>query len=100
MSADNWSQCPRCRIRVWDEKKAALEAVQATYGKIPADDFVADLERAKGMNTDLDNSVREDYEIFIDEHGRFVVSYSAGCRNGGCGYSFEYNHQEQTQVVR
>ncbi len=95
MSADNWSDCPQC-IKLYKEGIVAdKETLVEAYGKVGANEFIT-------MKTDLDNKVRgsyktdtlrEDYQLWIDENGEFIVNYRASCSD--CGFEYEYNRCEQ-----
>ena len=93
MSADNWTQCPKCRLATVDVK-AELDA---KYGKISREEY-AKLEKslkAAEKEQESDN-LREDYEIgiFPDRNTgvpRFYVSYSGCCRK--CNWSFRFKEE-------
>lgn len=65
------------------------------YGKVLPDEY--DRQRAEAeQEITLDPTLREDYTIGVDEDGAFHISYSGACNE--CGYSFEHEHTEQTEM--
>jgi Fe-S cluster biogenesis protein NfuA len=66
MSADNWGNCPKCKV------------YPPTYKYV-------------------ENSLREDYEIGIEENGYFYVEYAGKCDD--CGFSFHFELQERVELV-
>ena len=112
MSADNWTNCPRCTNRIALARETKLNEINALYGKIPADEFVRLLTEAEKMPAEQgeeDATLREDYELFISKtdrlHSRkkekpvkliFYVSYSAYCTE--CEWSFKFKHEEEIKL--
>lgn len=93
MSADNWADCPRCKVI----REAALtereRAVENAYGKVPVAEFDAmraELER--DANTLIDPTFREDYEIYGAEDGVVKVRYQGRCKDCGLSLKFEHDH--------
>ena len=82
MSADNWTDCPKCgpESEAWDQKLAAA------YGKVSAAEY-ARLVNAR--EEEPGETLREDYQVGIRK-GRFRVDYCASCTN--CGFRFAYKH--------
>ena len=100
MSADNWTQCPRCYVTN-REKLAVLEKTASeSYGNAPAEQFDRLREDARSFckaissNGDFTETLREDYEIGIQE-GEFYVSYGSFCQT--CGFTFSYTHEEKVK---
>jgi hypothetical protein len=98
MSADNWTQCPRCKEkneRLADEKEITA---RNSYGKVSAENFDELREQAKAFRKAITSddafcsSLREDYEIGIYS-GKFEVSYSGQCQT--CGFDFTYKYAEE-----
>jgi len=88
MSADNWTQCDAC-IAIRDaELQNKKEKLNKKYGKIDMEEFLTQHSKlARNLVGELDNSLREDYEIGI-RGGEFRISYSANC--SVCGFSYTY----------
>ena len=51
----------------------------------------------KGADDEKNRTLREDYEISLNEEGLFIVQYYASCstRHGGCGFTYTYEHAKQ-----
>jgi hypothetical protein len=94
MSADNWTTCPRCLSKCQDDKEKDLNNLQAKYGKIPAEEYLAELEKAKAMPDEPEETLLEDYELGVGPDGEFYVMYSCICRV--CSWKFSFKHAEQT----
>jgi hypothetical protein len=91
MSADNWTQCPRCaRARGVEAENKAVQ-VEASYGNVTVEEFdqlrseLADL-RARPV----DETFREDWEIGVFD-GEFYVKYKGVC--GTCNLRYEFKHE-------
>lgn len=85
MSADNWRICPQCRINC--EKKRA----ESPYGKVSEEEFITYLSQVPSVK-DLEFSLREDYEYYIDGDDVFHAHYRAHCSD--CGFRFSFDHSE------
>jgi hypothetical protein len=97
MSANNWTDCPKCKRRRDVEAKAAMKKATDSYGKVSAEKYEANMRRALSIQgAELENSLREDYEIGIDSAGGFLVSYRGSCTADGCDFSFSYRHEAVT----
>jgi hypothetical protein len=98
MSADNWTQCPRCLVTNKAKADELDKIASEAYGKVSAEKFDKLRDEAKAFRKALysdDNfrsTLREDYEIGMYS-GEFQVSYSCGCRT--CGFSFSHSHEEK-----
>lgn len=83
MSADAWRICPQCKHSATAARETKILEVSASYGKIPAPKYLADLEAAN-KPIQLEETLREDYEVLTDEDGSFYFTYRCGC--GKCGF--------------
>lgn len=52
MDANNWTQCPKCEQIVLEKDAKAVEDLQASYGKIPAAEYLRRVEKARDENKD------------------------------------------------
>lgn len=91
MGADNWAYCPRCtqQGRAKLDKRAA--AIQASYGKIPVEEFdEARRQHAAAVKAfeQRERTFREDYEISGADTGTVTVGYSGSCAK--CRLSLEF----------
>lgn len=91
MSADNWTICPKCKKLVEEKQRKLEEKVVKSYGQIPAEEYMLLLEKSK-QPLKIESSLREDYDIGIDEDD-FSVNYRSGCRV--CGFSFNYKYAQK-----
>jgi hypothetical protein len=89
MSADNWLRCFNCQRKADEEHQRAEATVRSKYGSIPADEFVRELQAVK-VRPVLDATMREDYEVGLDESDSFSVDYRCSCET--CGFSWSYKH--------
>lgn len=95
MSADNWGECPKCETQRQADIVALSQKSSDSYGKVSVDAFDAmRQELADLLNNDMDATLREDYEFYLDpDTGVFEARYSARCTE--CGWSFKFNHEEK-----
>ncbi len=93
MSADNWVICPKCK-KENDElnKKRILDAAKK-YGKIPADEYIA-LAKEVSKPIELEPTMREDYDIGINENGQFAIYYRCSCSECNFKYGFDYAEEK------
>ena len=92
MSADNWARCPRCTRIGAAQLKAQEEAVQASYGKVPVDEFDEARRKLAIDRKAFENrerTFREDYEFYGAEEGVVTASYSGQCRE--CGLKLKFS---------
>lgn len=95
MSADNWGICPKCAantIRIKDNMK---KQVDDAYGKVSSDEYLKLLKKASEP-IKQEYTLREDYEIYTNEYGKFCVSY--GCSCNVCGFEYDYEYTENIFV--
>lgn len=95
MSASNWRVCPRCKKNETERRDKAIRNAEASYGKVPADEYAKQLKAAEAIAADdLEETLREDYGFYND--GVFEASYCASCTV--CDYEFKFKHTEKTKV--
>lgn len=90
MSADAWRICPKCKHEAESNRDTRILECSKSHGKIPALQYLADLEVAN-KPVELEETLREDYEVFTDESGNFYFSY--GCRCQNC----DFHHSEKIE---
>ena len=95
MSANNWRVCPCCLKRQEEAKAQALAHAERQYGKVPAAEYLALLDKAKATDSPGD-TLREDWQIGLNEDGAFFVSYRGYCER--CGFEFRFKHDEQVPL--
>lgn len=90
MSANRWSKCLVCQAKRAADKINALAEAEAAYGKVPAAKYKRLLDAAnQGKPGDLDETLREDWELGIDvttDGVRFALYYEASCQR--CGFNY------------
>ena len=92
MSAKNWRVCPRCVRYANTVRDSELMQVRSNYGVIPLDQWAEEFNDAK-QEVKTKEAMREDYDIGLNEEGKFVVNYRAWCDS--CGFEFKYSHEDQ-----
>lgn len=91
MSADNWTICPKCKLKHESDFAKKREKVRESYGKIPSNLFIASMEAVKEPPK-LEETLREDYCQGMSDDGTYLCSY--GCSCDKCGFSFSFKHTE------
>lgn len=87
MSADNWTQCPKCKVRLVKEHERLKDSTSKSYGKIPADEYIKNVKELPRLPL-ITESLREGWDIGI--YGTdFTVSYKGSCQD--CGFEFVFN---------
>ncbi len=94
MSADNWTQCPKCNFDREAEADAKDAFAESQYGKVPINEYHNLLTEAAAFRESVpdlieeDRTLSEDYDIGIFG-SEFEVNYRATCHK--CGYTFKYD---------
>ncbi len=89
MSADNWAICPICKKENDKINAARIMEVGKKYGVVPAAEYVK-LAKEIIKPIEIENSMREDYDIGTDDDGVFEVSYSCFCTV--CEFKRSFKH--------
>jgi len=96
MSAENWRMCPVCRNKAIQEWEDRVADAQSKYGVIESNEFLelwASVQDSKPKyGCEVDETLREDYEIGVEDD-RFFVSYSSRCMT--CGFEHKFKHDER-----
>lgn len=94
MSADRWSECPRCKYLYDESVKEKINEIKSLYGKIPEEEYLQKYRDAKiSLLKEFDTSMRQDYEFYGAENGVLNIRFSASCNE--CGFSWSYKHEEK-----
>lgn len=96
MSPRDWAECPQCRKRLEARKERAAKKAESIYGKVPDVEYRKWYRRGQ-RPVKVPEHMREDYQIGVSSEGLFEVYYHASCSD--CGYSFDYELQEQTKLA-
>ena len=95
MSADNWTECPKC-LMIEEAKKNALKLkAESEYGKIPRAEYL-ELVRRSEEQLNTEQTLREDYEFWTDQSGEFSANYICHCEV--CGLEHTFKHVEQLKI--
>jgi hypothetical protein len=95
MSANNWTVCPKCKAeakRMHAEKEATLAK---SYGKVPAETWLAMQAEVATVHA-LEETLREGWDLGVDEEGRFYVSYRCSC--DACNFTFTFKQERQLEI--
>ena len=95
MSAKNWRKCPRCLRQAETERREKLAEAERAYGIVPPARFLRLNEEATAEPV-LRDTLREDYEIGVNERGVFEVRYRAECQK--CDFGFEYKAETPAEA--
>jgi len=90
MSARNWATCPQCKSQAKSEHADRIEAWKASYGKVSPQEYEDNRPPEKPPATD--ETLREDYELWIDDCLKFHMYYHASCEH--CGLDFSKKIEE------
>ena len=96
MGADNWAYCPRCKKKHDIELEKLRDKTAKAYGKVSSEKYLEMLEQSQKPET-LAPSLREDYEIGIDEFGLFEVIYSGSCSQ--CNFHFNFKIEKDVPLT-
>lgn len=89
MSGDNYRDCPLCQHRAEMQRDADIEAVKATYGKVEEWEYRMKLNAAElPIDPETIGTIREDYEVWIDDNGEFGMYFGARCSK--CQTEFDF----------
>ena len=95
MSADNWTECPRCLKKeeaIKDELKLKAES---EYGKIPKGEYLELLKKSEEP-LEAKQTLREDYEFWTNPEGEFIAHYRCHCDR--CGFEYTFKHDKQLEI--
>lgn len=97
MSADNWAICPQCKLRGDHKKIHVLVSSKEAYGKVTPEEYenIKQLEM-EAAEEEPQETLREDYECYINEDGEFIVDYKCSCDE--CGFVFRFKHEETAKT--
>lgn len=93
MSADNWAVCPKCRQQKLEEQEELKVQARNSYGTVSIEEFENLLAKSRDENfIKTKTTLREDYEIGIDEYGHFDIKFTASC--SVCKFKYNYTFAE------
>lgn len=93
MSADRWKKCPVCAVNKEKDVLKLRSQVNHEYGKLSQEHW---LELKKEVDefasTPLEETLREDFEIGLNEDGWLDIYYTCSCHI--CGTTRKYEKKE------
>lgn len=92
MGADNWRTCPRCEAIAHEKRNEMQQRVLDGYGTMPRAEYLELYSRLQEPQKPLEENLREDYEVYIDDAGVFHCYYLAHCTE--CGFEFKFRHEQ------
>lgn len=95
MSADNWTECPRCLQEEVKKKDELMAQADSAYGTIPKAEYL-ELLKKSGEPLKAEQTLREDYEFWTNPDGEFKASYRCHCDR--CGFKHTFKHEEQLKL--
>jgi len=98
MSADDWRTCPKCNKNIVKQKQDKLKKLKDSYGKIPREDYNKKIMALANGAEDMydDETLREDYEIYMDNDGILTISYGCFCEK--CGFEFNFDKKIPVKI--
>ena len=95
MSADNWAICPKCKKFELQHKKQLKKDAKKLYGKISSKDYLQLFKEIPDKIACLE-TLRENYEMGVDIHGEFYISYDCFCDK--CGFTHSFSHKKRLSL--
>jgi len=95
MSADNWAICPKCEKLEKESINLKRKKADDSYGKVSKEEYEM-LNFEASQTPQLHQTLRENYEIGINENGEFMIVYRCSCKT--CGFSKNFRHEETMRL--
>lgn len=96
MSADNWTICPKCKIKAETDRENQRLKISKAYGKVAPETYAA-MCKAFDNPKPLEQTLREDYEQCMDDSGEYSCSY--GCSCSVCHFAFTFSTKIEPETV-
>ncbi len=96
MSANSWAVCPKCLKIAKAQKEAEIKELKDSYGKVSMERYNGLKIEADQPLLDSEETLREDYEIFMSFGGKLEVDYSCHCDK--CGFKHIFTHEEKATI--
>jgi hypothetical protein len=99
MSADNWTVCPQCRKNVEKRIDKLEEKLKSSYGKVSQEEYsrmVDSLKEQMETINELDRTLREDWDLNMDDDGEIYIKYSCSCIQ--CEFNYGFLHTENVEL--
>jgi predicted Zn-ribbon and HTH transcriptional regulator len=88
MSANGWKICPKCKAKIQADKDAELLKLGESYGKVDSQEYLK-LANEASKEPEFTESLREDYEFYLDEYYVLDIDYVCSCEQ--CGFKFSFH---------
>lgn len=99
MSADSWIFCPNCAKEEILEHEDILRKVNVDYGKVPKDEFLANLKEAeKAVKEKPEETLAQYLSVYISLEGNLMIDYKASCNR--CNAHYKYQKKIPLQPTR
>ena len=98
MSADRWSNCPRCfdiNLKEIERLEQIIRDYENGSGR-PTDEEEDAYNKAESRLQQFSDTMRQDWDIDLDDDGEFSIDYRASC--SVCGFSFKHKHTEKAAI--
>jgi len=89
MAARNWGLCPKCTADALRLHEANVKKIDEVYGKISQEDYLKLVKQAENP-VKIEETLREDYDIGVEQDGKFSILYRCSCEKCGFKHSFKY----------
>jgi hypothetical protein len=99
MSADNWTICPQCKKNAENNITKLQEKLKSSYGKISQTEYSNLLDSLKiewETIDELEHTLREDWDLNMNDDGEVYIKYSCSCTE--CGFNYEFLHTENVEL--
>jgi len=87
MSADNWTNCPKCVRKAVNDFDKLEQKFSKAYGVVTEEEYGRLSEKVAAGVPRVEQTLREDYDVGIFE-GVFRFTYCASCTK--CGFKFKH----------
>lgn len=91
MSADRYSQCPKCVKGFVAEKEEKHRKSAEAYGKVTPGEWKKLVKEAESLD-EPEETFRENWWLGMSPLGEFSIEYYGECTE--CGFSFSFKHEE------
>ncbi len=93
MSAKNWRLCPACAAGAASHREKMISRAKGQYGIATPEEYQALITEAE-KPVELEETLREDYQIGMGLDREFYVTYRCSCES--CGFSYSFKREEST----
>lgn len=95
MSASNYTRCPKCKLRSEADFAKETDEAHKQYGVVTQTEYMTLLRALRGPK-EINETLREDWQLGTDDGGTFRVSYRSEC--GECGFAHSFRHEQRLEI--